>query len=164
MLTVVDQWSRQSPLLEVATAMSRRTVARYGATDGVVDAIGRRSGRIPPLWVLCSDRRPRRARGAGLGGPKVEGAAARRDLRTGELLDSTVGAVGDEDVPATIHRDAIGGAELSVPAAGGPPRAEEGPGVRELLDAVVDLFGDEDIPTSPPTFRNGSDAFGVFRM
>jgi hypothetical protein len=31
--------------------------SRYGATGGVVDALSRRSGRIPPLWVLSSHRR-----------------------------------------------------------------------------------------------------------
>ena len=37
-LTVVDQWSRESPLLEVATAMSGRTVAE--ALDRVLGGRG----------------------------------------------------------------------------------------------------------------------------
>jgi hypothetical protein len=32
---------------------------RYGATGGVVDALRRRSGRIPPLWVLSSAKNQR---------------------------------------------------------------------------------------------------------
>src|SRR5262249_49807894 len=28
-------------------------ITRYGATGGVVDALRRRSGRIPPLWAQC---------------------------------------------------------------------------------------------------------------
>jgi len=43
-LTVVDQWSRQSPLLEVATAMSGRTVAE--ALDRVLGCGGTRPRSI----------------------------------------------------------------------------------------------------------------------
>ena len=45
-LTVVDQWSRQSPILEVATSMSGSTVGvalDNGIADGIADGIAPRS-------------------------------------------------------------------------------------------------------------------------
>src|SRR5439155_836112 len=78
--------------------------------------------------------------------------------RARELLDTIV-AVGDEDVPAPIHGDASGEAELPVPDAWAAPLREEGPGVRELLDARVEVGGEDEVAAPID-----GDAFGFEKL
>src|SRR5262249_40717146 len=113
-------------------------------------------------------------RGTGLEGGRAvrhapaEGEAEGSVIR--ELLDAIVGGVGDEHVPAPVHRDPRGVIELTGPAAHNPgltargtnleggravrhPPAEgeaEGSVIRELLDAggvqAGETIGYKDVP------------------
>ena len=54
------------------------TPSRYGATGGVVDALRRRSGRIPLLWVFPRDRPRARTRHRPVGSPGAGVPESRR--------------------------------------------------------------------------------------
>src|SRR5262249_39297478 len=60
-----------------------------------------------------------------------------------ELLDAV--DVGDQHVPAGVHRDALVIAELSVAEAEAAPLRDERAGIRELLDPVVEVVDHEDV-------------------
>src|SRR5262249_43391720 len=84
-----------------------------------------------------------------------------------EPLDAVVARVGEEDVPARIHGDACGNAELAVPAARAAPRGEEGARERRVAHARAgdssrrtDLRAAGARPTAGGRLRNAARVVG----